>query len=636
MVEVIVEFDYEAVHDDELTIRVGDIIKNVKKLEEEGWSEGELNGKKGVFPDNFVKEIKIDTEPKDETLPIKREKTGNVASLVQRMSTYGIPAGGFPSQGNPRSFRRRSKKRQCKVVFDYIPQNEDELELKVGDVIEIQEEVEEGWWSGTLNEKSGIFPTNFVKELEATEDGDPLDSQEDADISNKDATGSSPTSPVCSGNEPATAQPKKIRGVGFGDIFKEGSVKLRPRTSSCESEDKKHDKPLPPVPSGAKLPPAQNSELMRPEPESKPRIKECCKALYSYEGTNDDELSLKEGDIVLIINKETGEQGWWEGELNGKRGVFPDNFVTLLSEPEKDIEKPKKPPPPIKVPASKPEFPAGEKKPLPLKHDEKDEKSIPDQKPVKPAAPVVPPKKPIPPGKANSLLRGGSIPPKRPEKPFLPPPAAKSNGELPSVRPKSEFEPVSFRLKPENEIIPVRPKSTEVESQPDRNSRDTDLINFDDVLSTSEKLSHPTTSRPKIQGRRLPTNFTVSSTQTKEAVLETSLKADRQEEEMTKPKATEVKKLPTPSAPSLSSARLSSTLFGTVDLKPKTEVNNESRPMEDELRAQISDLMNTVESLKLQYRKELADIRKDMEEEKKKRINLEMEIEKLRKIVHST
>lgn len=33
------------------------------------------------------------------------------------------------------------KKRQCKVLFDYQPQNEDELELKVGDIIDINEEV---------------------------------------------------------------------------------------------------------------------------------------------------------------------------------------------------------------------------------------------------------------------------------------------------------------------------------------------------------------------------------------------------------------------------------------------------------------------------------------------------------------
>lgn len=53
--EYIVEYDYDAVHEDELTIRVGEIIRNVKKLEEEGWLEGELNGRRGMFPDNFVK-----------------------------------------------------------------------------------------------------------------------------------------------------------------------------------------------------------------------------------------------------------------------------------------------------------------------------------------------------------------------------------------------------------------------------------------------------------------------------------------------------------------------------------------------------------------------------------------------------
>lgn len=34
------------------------------------------------------------------------------------------------------------KKRQCKALFDYQPVNEDELELKVGDIIEIIEEVQ--------------------------------------------------------------------------------------------------------------------------------------------------------------------------------------------------------------------------------------------------------------------------------------------------------------------------------------------------------------------------------------------------------------------------------------------------------------------------------------------------------------
>ncbi len=55
--EVLVEYDYAAQNIDELTISKGDRIKNVIR-KEEGWYEGELVGsvgKRGLFPDNFVK-----------------------------------------------------------------------------------------------------------------------------------------------------------------------------------------------------------------------------------------------------------------------------------------------------------------------------------------------------------------------------------------------------------------------------------------------------------------------------------------------------------------------------------------------------------------------------------------------------
>lgn len=48
------EFDYDAEQEDELTLCVGDVIKHVITAEG-GWWEGELNGKKGMFPENFVK-----------------------------------------------------------------------------------------------------------------------------------------------------------------------------------------------------------------------------------------------------------------------------------------------------------------------------------------------------------------------------------------------------------------------------------------------------------------------------------------------------------------------------------------------------------------------------------------------------
>jgi hypothetical protein len=62
---------------------------------------------------------------------------------------------------------------------------------------------------------------------------------------------------------------------------------------------------------------------------------EKAKVLFDYEKQNDDELNLTVGDIVTINNKDVYEsEGWWEGELNGIVGLFPDNFVELLPEEE--------------------------------------------------------------------------------------------------------------------------------------------------------------------------------------------------------------------------------------------------------------------------------------------------------------
>lgn len=53
--EALVLIDFEGTMSDELTVKMGDVLKNVTKASEEGWLQGELNGKRGIFPSNFVK-----------------------------------------------------------------------------------------------------------------------------------------------------------------------------------------------------------------------------------------------------------------------------------------------------------------------------------------------------------------------------------------------------------------------------------------------------------------------------------------------------------------------------------------------------------------------------------------------------
>ncbi|KAM4608982.1 LOW QUALITY PROTEIN: nostrin [Polymixia lowei] len=53
-----------------------------------------------------------------------------------------------------------------------------------------------------------------------------------------------------------------------------------------------------------------------------------CKAMYDFASDQEDELNLKEGDLLDIYLKE--DSGWWFGILNGQLGHFPSTYVEEL------------------------------------------------------------------------------------------------------------------------------------------------------------------------------------------------------------------------------------------------------------------------------------------------------------------
>lgn len=54
-------------------------------------------------------------------------------------------------------------------------------------------------------------------------------------------------------------------------------------------------------------------------------------AVFDYEATAEDELSLRRGDVVEVLSKDSlvsGDEGWWTGMIADRVGIFPSNYVS--------------------------------------------------------------------------------------------------------------------------------------------------------------------------------------------------------------------------------------------------------------------------------------------------------------------
>lgn len=72
--------------------------------------------------------------------------------------------------------------------------------------------------------------------------------------------------------------------------------------------------------------------MLPPKPQ-----RDYCRVEFPYAPQNDDELELKVDDIITVITTELPDKGWWKGELRGKVGVFPDNFVKMMAPSEGEL-----------------------------------------------------------------------------------------------------------------------------------------------------------------------------------------------------------------------------------------------------------------------------------------------------------
>ncbi|XP_072171194.1 F-BAR and double SH3 domains protein 2-like [Diadema setosum] len=169
---------------------------------------------------------------------------------------------------------------KCTAIFDYTAQRDDELTIRENDVLELIEESEGDGWVKARNQRGemGYVPENYIE----------VEKQRLSFSSSPRGDGS-------------ISQQGGVLGHGSSQSSVDYEVQAVMATQGVE------------------------------EDSGEPGI--CMvRALYDYTGSCKEELSFEEGTIFKLLRRDENgvDDGFWEGELCGRIGVFPSLLVEEL------------------------------------------------------------------------------------------------------------------------------------------------------------------------------------------------------------------------------------------------------------------------------------------------------------------
>uniref|UniRef100_A0A8C9ML79 Intersectin-1 n=1 Tax=Serinus canaria TaxID=9135 RepID=A0A8C9ML79_SERCA len=263
-------YPWRAKKDNHLNFNKNDVITVLEQ--QDMWWFGEVQGQKGWFPKSYVKLI---------------------SGPIRKSTRYLYIA-----------------------MYTYESSEQGDLTFQQGDLILVTKK-DGDWWTGTLGDKSGVFPSNYVrlKDSEA-----PGAAGKTGSLGKKPEIAQVIASYTATGPEQLTLAPGQlilIRKKNPGGWW-EGELQARGKKRQIGWFPANYVKLLSP-----------GTSKSTPTDPVPPAVCQVI-GMYDYSAQNDDELAFSKGQIITVLSRE--DPDWWKGEVNGHVGLFPSNYVKLTTD----------------------------------------------------------------------------------------------------------------------------------------------------------------------------------------------------------------------------------------------------------------------------------------------------------------
>ncbi|TSO67474.1 Intersectin-2 [Bagarius yarrelli] len=264
--------------DNHLNFSKDDVINVLEQ--QENWWLGELNGVQGWFPKTYV--------------------TVMSNSELSADSTEGFESAAADG----------SSLEEYIALYTYESPEPGDLTFTEGDTILVSQKEGE-WWRGSIGDRSGLFPSNYVKTKE---------------------TDNSLLKPGVLGKKPEVAQvisAYTASGTGQLNLSTGQLIVILSKNPSgwwlgeLQARGKKRQKGWFPALHVKQL----GSNSGKSTPATAPAVQVI--AVYDYTAANQDELSFSKSQLINVLDR--NDPDWWKGEINGVTGLIPSNYVKLTT-----------------------------------------------------------------------------------------------------------------------------------------------------------------------------------------------------------------------------------------------------------------------------------------------------------------